>query len=314
MKKSGDDSKFSNSYLHSQIKILNDKIDQQNTIIKKLSSLIISLSRSELDISKVQELIDHEISEKVSLLNNNLNKLLNKLNNNFDTKLKMLNEQNNKSLVNLKNLISNQSVKKSKNFDNKIDLLNMSDSDFNAVNFDSIDGLAMGDDVFLDNFEDISNRLNTNSKNSIQKNNNDSMTHFDAYQSIKKEIISEIYKELYINNIKTNNEQNTSNNNYGGLNVDLSSNRLDLEFKRKLKRNKKEIIKQKMLEIISNKKVSVPELKEEIVDYNRYCSKASFYRYYNDLKSKNVVVESNDSTSKTYLSTPSILQRYEKNN
>lgn len=61
------------------------------------------------------------------------------------------------------------------------------------------------------------------------------------------------------------------------------------EFVKKIQRNKKSIIKQKILDLISFKQLTVPELKEIIVDQNEYCSKASFYRYYEELKNRNLI-------------------------
>ena len=56
------------------------------------------------------------------------------------------------------------------------------------------------------------------------------------------------------------------------------------ELLKRFERNKKEIIKHKMLEIIShNQNIDTAELKEEMLK-NRYCSKASFYRYLTELQ------------------------------
>ncbi|MEM0230812.1 MAG: hypothetical protein QXW00_03215 [Candidatus Woesearchaeota archaeon] len=62
------------------------------------------------------------------------------------------------------------------------------------------------------------------------------------------------------------------------------------EILRKLNRNRKNIIKGKILDFIgSSRVISIPEVKEAIVDQLRYCSKASFYRYLNELKSSGLV-------------------------
>lgn len=50
------------------------------------------------------------------------------------------------------------------------------------------------------------------------------------------------------------------------------------------RRNKKRLIKNKILEAIKNKPLAIPEVKEIIVDRHAYCSKASFYRYLEELK------------------------------
>ncbi len=49
---------------------------------------------------------------------------------------------------------------------------------------------------------------------------------------------------------------------------------------------KKDIIKAKILEVVESQTVMLPRLKEIIVDNNKYCSKASFYRYFEELKAE----------------------------
>ncbi len=48
--------------------------------------------------------------------------------------------------------------------------------------------------------------------------------------------------------------------------------------------DKKAVIKAKILETIQHAPVLLPRLKEIVVDQNKYCSKASFYRYMDELK------------------------------
>jgi len=60
---------------------------------------------------------------------------------------------------------------------------------------------------------------------------------------------------------------------------------LKTELMRSLARNQKALIKQRILEIVGQGRFSIPELKERIVDDRNYCSKASFYRYIDELKS-----------------------------
>lgn len=60
---------------------------------------------------------------------------------------------------------------------------------------------------------------------------------------------------------------------------------LKTELMRSLARNQKSIIKQRILEMVGQGRFSIPELKERIVDDRNYCSKASFYRYIEELKS-----------------------------
>lgn len=61
------------------------------------------------------------------------------------------------------------------------------------------------------------------------------------------------------------------------------------ELLNKFNKNKKEIIKHKILETIETRNLTLPALKELIVDQNKYCSKASFYRYFEELKRNNLV-------------------------
>lgn len=58
---------------------------------------------------------------------------------------------------------------------------------------------------------------------------------------------------------------------------------LKSEFLRKFERNKKSIIKQKIIEIIKTKPTNISDLKYHIVNQLNYCSKASFYRYIHEM-------------------------------
>jgi len=49
-------------------------------------------------------------------------------------------------------------------------------------------------------------------------------------------------------------------------------------------RHKKEIVKQEILLQISTRNIALKELKREFVDRRKYCSKATFYRYAQELK------------------------------
>ena len=61
-------------------------------------------------------------------------------------------------------------------------------------------------------------------------------------------------------------------------------NSLKSEFDRKFKKSKKSIIKQKIVEVIKTKPTHLADLKYYIVDQLNYCSKASFYRYIEEMK------------------------------
>ena len=59
--------------------------------------------------------------------------------------------------------------------------------------------------------------------------------------------------------------------------------RLETELLKKIKKNRKQILKEKILEIVETKHLTSSEIKDIIVDQARYCSKASFYRYLEEL-------------------------------
>ena len=59
---------------------------------------------------------------------------------------------------------------------------------------------------------------------------------------------------------------------------------LKYELLRSFKRNKKQIIKQRILSMVKGRQIPLPELKEVFVDEKQYCSKATFYRYIDELK------------------------------
>jgi regulator of replication initiation timing len=60
---------------------------------------------------------------------------------------------------------------------------------------------------------------------------------------------------------------------------------------KKVNRNKKLIIRNKILELASLKNISVPEIKEVVVDNEQMCSKATFYRYIDRMKARNLISE-----------------------
>lgn len=61
---------------------------------------------------------------------------------------------------------------------------------------------------------------------------------------------------------------------------------LTAQVMRKVSRNKKSLIKRRIIEIATNEELSLSELKEIVVDEQGLCSKATFYRYFDDLKKK----------------------------
>ena len=64
---------------------------------------------------------------------------------------------------------------------------------------------------------------------------------------------------------------------------------LAAQIMRKVGRNKKSLIKKRIVEIASKEQLSLSELKEIVVDEQNLCSKATFYRYFDALKQKNVL-------------------------
>jgi len=63
-------------------------------------------------------------------------------------------------------------------------------------------------------------------------------------------------------------------------------NGLDAQILRKVDRNRKSLVKKKIIAIASSQELTLPELKDIVVDEQNLCSKASFYRYFEDLKVK----------------------------
>lgn len=68
---------------------------------------------------------------------------------------------------------------------------------------------------------------------------------------------------------------------------------------RQFSKSKKQLIQEKILAIVTENELSVPQLKEVVVDHNHLCSKASFYRYFDDLKAKGRVDVKKDNGDET---------------
>lgn len=73
-----------------------------------------------------------------------------------------------------------------------------------------------------------------------------------------------------------------------------NSSKLKDEVVRKFRRHKREMIKHKIVDTVRLRRISLPELKEIIVDEMGYCSKATFYRYYNELRNEGTVTVNNN--------------------
>ncbi len=111
-----------------------------------------------------------------------------------------------------------------------------------------------------------------------------------SFQNIRQDMEelkenSKINKEL-INKLEQDNIELKSKVKELTKEIDDLNNKdpLKREIINKLNRNKKELIKSKILELVDLERYSIPEIKEILVDKNKYCSKATFYRYLEDIK------------------------------
>jgi hypothetical protein len=121
----------------------------------------------------------------------------------------------------------------------------------------------------------IFNKNNFSNTNNYQYSNENKNINF--FEEKYNHSNSRLQKEFNINN------ENTRN--YDPLKAEVIT---------KFKRNKKLILKNKILETIKSHILSIPELKDIIVDQYRYCSKASFYRYIEELKQHDFIHISNN--------------------
>jgi len=87
--------------------------------------------------------------------------------------------------------------------------------------------------------------------------------------------------------IAKNKKKRVGQDKYEGKYVILkgeNNNKLEKELLFELKKNKRELIKERILDAGSSNKHSPQEIKRIIVDKQQYCSKATFYRYLHELK------------------------------
>ena len=98
--------------------------------------------------------------------------------------------------------------------------------------------------------------------------------------------LQEIFASNINNNISINQATKTHHHPH--------HNPLEAEMLNKFKRNKKRLIKNKIIDTIRSKILSIPEIKEIIVDQHKYCSKASFYRYIEELKRHDFILVNNN--------------------
>ncbi|MCB9362510.1 hypothetical protein H6504_03665 [Candidatus Woesearchaeota archaeon] len=66
-------------------------------------------------------------------------------------------------------------------------------------------------------------------------------------------------------------------------------NRLEQEMLSRLRKRKGSVIRNRILDTVQNKELSLAELKGFIVDEQQYCSKASFYRYIDKLVAEGTI-------------------------
>ena len=106
---------------------------------------------------------------------------------------------------------------------------------------------------------------------------------------IEKKLDTQVFKALLeAQNISQNQIQNQVQQLV--QNVPRMANKgLAAQIMRKVGRNKKSLIKKRIVEIASKEQLSLSELKEIVVDEQNLCSKATFYRYFDALKQKNVL-------------------------
>ncbi len=122
------------------------------------------------------------------------------------------------------------------------------------------------------------------------------LTQFISNNSNSKENLNNIFKnkiENPYNDVFTNRPE-TNQTQYFPQESLSSHDPLQAEVINKFKRNKKRLIKNKILETIKSRILSIPEIKEVIVDQNKYCSKASFYRYIEELKQHDFIHVNNN--------------------
>lgn len=139
----------------------------------------------------------------------------------------------------------------------------------------------------------------------------------DAFSKIKEDmtkISQEIYdlkvqqKELLEENLQLKKQLQTSNNPPGQeiiakvvketLKNMQPNNGINNHLIKKFNKKRKALITNRILSLSAQKNISLPEIKEKIVDDEHLCSKATFYRYVGKLKNKGMIdfVEIDDLT------------------
>lgn len=70
--------------------------------------------------------------------------------------------------------------------------------------------------------------------------------------------------------------------------------KLQSEVMRTFKKKKKDLVKRKIFDIINTTPCSLAQLKELIVDEHQYCSKATFYRYFDEIQKEGTIEQADD--------------------
>ena len=114
------------------------------------------------------------------------------------------------------------------------------------------------------------------------------MGDFDQIRSLLETSLSSINQTLQIHQqtiLNLQKENQELRDVIRGLSTKKGPDPLVSEVMSTFKRNKKRIIKNKIIEEIRiHSHLTIPEIKEVIVDQHNYCSKATFYRYIEELK------------------------------
>ena len=108
----------------------------------------------------------------------------------------------------------------------------------------------------------------------------------NSFNNIKEDITSNSNKiqELINQNKELKDTINELKDTIKHLTNNQSKDLLKEDMLIKIKRNRKEIVKAKILELVQTERYSIPEIKDIVVDRDNYCSKATFYRYISNIK------------------------------
>ena len=110
----------------------------------------------------------------------------------------------------------------------------------------------------------------------------------NSFSNIKEDITSNSYKIQKL--VNQNKELKKTIDELKKIIKELTNNQtkdlLKEDMLTKIKRNRKEIVKAKILELVQTERYSIPEIKDIVVDRDNYCSKATFYRYISELKNR----------------------------